>query len=146
VGAALGETWLGVDRALNSGGRGLRGGTTLARLLHERRGAPHQRFLPRLSVAQILSWADAHHVRTGAWPIADDMIVEATLRVIIHEPRGAVPWLHRAAAGQGAEGMVSEQGLTGCDRMLTGSATRLTATTRLVSFLPARLATDLAKR
>jgi hypothetical protein len=26
---------------------------------------------PQLTVAQILAWADAHHVRTGQWPHAD---------------------------------------------------------------------------
>src|SRR5262245_1034611 len=45
----LGETWLAVDKALMSGGRGLSGGRTLAKLLSEHRSVPHQRQLPRLT-------------------------------------------------------------------------------------------------
>src|SRR5262245_38749173 len=40
VGAELGETWAGVNHALERGHRGLPGGTTLARFLFEQRGVP----------------------------------------------------------------------------------------------------------
>ncbi len=73
-----GEKWLTVDAALKMGQRGLPGGTSLALLLAEKRQAPHLRRSrrvagprPRLTVQQILCWADAHHARTGAWPHAD---------------------------------------------------------------------------
>lgn len=61
-------TWRQVSRALQSGFRGLRGGASLARLLAQRRGVRNQGGLPRLSVRQILAWADQHHARTGTWP------------------------------------------------------------------------------
>jgi hypothetical protein len=40
VGGAAGEGWKAIDVALRSGGRGLPGGTTLARLLFNGRGRP----------------------------------------------------------------------------------------------------------
>src|SRR6516165_695540 len=64
-----GDTWHRVDSALRLGLRGLApGGSSLARLLAERRGVRNQGDLPRLSVAEVLRWADAHCRRTGAWP------------------------------------------------------------------------------
>jgi hypothetical protein len=65
------ETWKGVDMALHWGYRGLRGGTTLARLLAQRRGVRNRTNLPRLDYPHILNWASAHHRRTGAWPTKD---------------------------------------------------------------------------
>jgi hypothetical protein len=67
-----GETWKALDTALRLGARGLPGGRSLARLLAECRGVRHRRRPPRLTIAQILRWADAHHARTGAWPKAGD--------------------------------------------------------------------------
>ena len=71
VGAAPGETWNAISSALFSGNRGLPGGSSLARLLAEYRGARNPKDLPRLTVEQILSWADAHRDATGRWPSAD---------------------------------------------------------------------------
>jgi hypothetical protein len=68
VAAAPGETWIGIDQALSSGGRGLPGGSSLARLLAERRGVRNRLALPDLTVEQILAWADAHRAATGKWP------------------------------------------------------------------------------
>jgi hypothetical protein len=65
---APGETWIGVDIALRQGGRGLAGGSSLARLLARRRGVRNQMDLPRLTEEQVLEWADAHRRRTGEWP------------------------------------------------------------------------------
>lgn len=64
-----GEDWRKVDSALRIGLRGLQGGSSLARLLAERRGVRNQKDLPPLTIPQILTWADAHRKRTGAWPI-----------------------------------------------------------------------------
>ncbi|MBN9518063.1 hypothetical protein J0H58_06020 [bacterium] len=66
------QTWQSVDRALNSGHRGLPGGDTLAKLLHRYRGRWHQRLPPQLTVEQILAWADVHFNRTGQWPSGHD--------------------------------------------------------------------------
>jgi hypothetical protein len=64
----LGETWFNVSQALRLGLRGLPGGSSLARLLHEHRDVRNRKDLPRLSSEQILDWADRHCERTGAWP------------------------------------------------------------------------------
>jgi hypothetical protein len=68
IAGAAGETWSGVGSALATGCRGLPGGLTLAGLLAGPQPAPRGANLPRLSVPQVLAWADAHHARTGAWP------------------------------------------------------------------------------
>ena len=62
------ETWKGIQMALVNGLRGLTGGSSLAQLLAERRGARNHYDLPEYSVEQILVWADLHYERTGQWP------------------------------------------------------------------------------
>ena len=68
VADAPGETWSGVNMALHHGARGLRGGTTLLRLLVEHRQVRNRGDLPPLQVQHVLAWADEHRVRTGKWP------------------------------------------------------------------------------
>jgi hypothetical protein len=63
-----GETWLTVDDALRKGRRGLRGQSSLAQHLERRRGRRNVKALPPLTQKKILTWADAHHERTGDWP------------------------------------------------------------------------------
>jgi hypothetical protein len=65
---ADGLTWCRVSQLLGGGGRGLPGGSSLVRLLAERRGYRNKADVPKLTVEQILAWADAHHVATGNWP------------------------------------------------------------------------------
>jgi len=65
----LGERWKNVDEALRRGLRGLEGGSSLARLLAEHRGVRNSKGLPPLSIAQILSWADAFHELNSWWPM-----------------------------------------------------------------------------
>jgi hypothetical protein len=62
-------SWAALDSALQNGHRGLPGGSSLPRLLFTHRGARHRNFLPPLTVNQVLAWADAHHRRTGTWPL-----------------------------------------------------------------------------
>lgn len=57
-----------MDVALRKGRRGLRGQSSLARLLEQHRARRNIQALPPLSYKKILAWADAHHVRTGDWP------------------------------------------------------------------------------
>jgi hypothetical protein len=64
-------TWSALSLALQNGYRGLPGGTTLAELLRDRRGVRHKMYPPRLTTKVILRWADAHHRRTGDWPVHD---------------------------------------------------------------------------
>ncbi len=65
---APGETWHNIDRALRRGDRGLAPGDSLAKFLNRRRGVPHRHRLRRLTIAQILAWADAHYRRYRKWP------------------------------------------------------------------------------
>jgi hypothetical protein len=62
------ETWLGIDGTLRAGRRGLRGGSSLARLLAEQRGVRNLHDLLDLTIKQILAWVDAHKAKTGDWP------------------------------------------------------------------------------
>jgi hypothetical protein len=72
--AAPGETWLKVEGALSKGHRGLPGGDSLSRFLvrHKRRQRRNRRHHParhsRLTIQQILAWADEFHQREGRWP------------------------------------------------------------------------------
>jgi hypothetical protein len=70
------ETWGRVNGALDRGLRGLSGGSSLAQLLAEKRNVRNSVNLPALSVDQILAWADAHHERTGRWPIRNTGLIE----------------------------------------------------------------------
>ncbi len=65
---APGETWSGINHYLDRGSRGLPGGSSIAKLLAERRGVRNPKGLPNLTVKQILQWVDKHKKRTGAWP------------------------------------------------------------------------------
>jgi hypothetical protein len=62
------EKWSAIDNALRAGLRGLNRGSSLARLLAEHRGVRNPAALPRLTIRQILAWADEYHQRTGNWP------------------------------------------------------------------------------
>jgi len=68
VTGAPGEAWSGIDRALRYGYRGLPGASSLTQFLAKHRKARNPQRLPKLTVAQILRWADAFHRRTGHWP------------------------------------------------------------------------------
>jgi hypothetical protein len=63
-----GDNWRVVERTLRAGGRGLPGGSSIARLLAERRGVRNPARPPRLTMRLILTWARAHRRRTGKWP------------------------------------------------------------------------------
>jgi hypothetical protein len=68
VAGARGQTWKGINDALERGYRGLPGGSSLAQLPAEHRGKHNKTWRPPLTEGQILGWADAHRRRTGAWP------------------------------------------------------------------------------
>lgn len=76
VAQTLVETWRAIDKALRQGGRGLPTGSSLARLLAERRGHRNIQALPPLTEELILQWADGHFQRTGRWPDCKDDAVE----------------------------------------------------------------------
>ncbi len=62
---------MAIQVALQKGTRGLPGGSTLARMLAEERGARDRMRLPSLTLSDILAWADADFERTGTWPKED---------------------------------------------------------------------------
>jgi len=73
------EKWRNIQNALFIGFRGLPGGSSLPKLLEEKRGVRNPKSLPNLLTAQILQWADAHRMRTGHWPkVKSGEVVEAT--------------------------------------------------------------------
>jgi len=57
-----------VENALTRGGHGLPGGSSISRLLVERRAIRHRFHPPNLTIPQILAWAEAFLARTGQWP------------------------------------------------------------------------------
>ena len=63
-----GETWAAIDMALIEGRRSLPGGSSLSRLLAASRPVRNVHTLPRLTLEQVLTWADAYHAKTGRWP------------------------------------------------------------------------------
>src|SRR5581483_11221140 len=65
---AGGVNWRSVDRALQFGRGVLPGGSSLGRLLASQRGVVRH---PPFTEELILAWADAHHRRTGRWPVAE---------------------------------------------------------------------------
>jgi hypothetical protein len=66
------ETWVKIDSSLRGGLRGLAGGTSLRRLLAEKKGVRLDRFgRTSLTVKQVLRWVDAHFKRHGDWPWPD---------------------------------------------------------------------------
>jgi hypothetical protein len=65
---APGETWSGVNAALQSGRRSFPGGFSLARLLARHRGVRNPKQPPQLSEQRILRWAGSYFRRTGNWP------------------------------------------------------------------------------
>jgi hypothetical protein len=60
---APGETWFAVDKSLRNGTRGLKGGSSLFRLLVEHHHVRRHRRVPAITTDQILAWADAHFAR-----------------------------------------------------------------------------------
>ena len=65
------ENWVSINGYLTQGQRGLAGGSSLAKLLEEKRGVVNEKNLPDLKITQILQWADEHRTRTGKWPVED---------------------------------------------------------------------------
>ncbi len=66
VPSAPGESWIKIQGALQTGGRGLRGSITLPRLLEKHRGVRPYR--SALTEQQILDWAKIHFKERGEWP------------------------------------------------------------------------------
>jgi hypothetical protein len=65
---APGETWAFVDAALHNGSRGLKGGSSLAKLLAARRGIRNRMNLPKLRAQEIKVWIKAYKERHNRRP------------------------------------------------------------------------------
>jgi hypothetical protein len=63
-----GETWYRVDYALRHGLRGMRGGSSLAKLIASHHGLDYRTGLRPLTKKEIIKWARAHRHRTGRYP------------------------------------------------------------------------------
>jgi hypothetical protein len=63
-----GQTWAAIEHALNHGGRGWPGGSSLIQFLVEHRGIRNLKHPPRLNLGSIRNWARKHYERTGCWP------------------------------------------------------------------------------
>jgi hypothetical protein len=94
---APGETWLGIQKSLLAGRRGLPGGLSLGELLAKRLGVRNNTSVPRLSQKLVLEWADAHFKRTGHWPTRSSGL--------IREARGETWAAVDAAFVQGLRGL-----------------------------------------
>ncbi|MCH7721632.1 MAG: hypothetical protein IH988_11710 [Planctomycetes bacterium] len=64
------ETWARVNSAMEQGHRGLPGRSSLARLLHERRGVRRKLNRTLLTEESIVKLAVQHRAATGSWPIS----------------------------------------------------------------------------
>jgi hypothetical protein len=64
------HTWAAINEALKHGRCGLKGGTTVFRLLREHRGAAYDKRLVQFNEKQVLDWADEYHKRHRRWPTA----------------------------------------------------------------------------
>lgn len=71
-------TWRGVDAALQYGGRGLPGGSSLARLLAPRMGRNVRPHRAPLNTEQILTWADNYRAAHDRWPTVGSGRIEGT--------------------------------------------------------------------
>lgn len=72
----LDEKWGNLDNVLRQGLRGLRPGSSLARLLALHRGKRNRKQLPEYTTEKILMWADAYYQRRGGWPTMDSGAIE----------------------------------------------------------------------
>ncbi len=79
VAAAPGEVWGNINECLRLGLRGLRGDDSLAQLLAHRLGIRSRTVMPPLTLAQVLSWAMDHQIRTGRLPNVNSGPVRAVL-------------------------------------------------------------------
>jgi len=78
------EVWGNIDGALQKGHRGLPSGSSLATLLKERRGKLIKCVRPRITVDEVLLWADYHLATYGIYPKQSSGIVDLAPTVTWH--------------------------------------------------------------
>ena len=62
------DDWAAIDMALRNKRRGLPRRTSLSRLLSEHYRGRYRVTLGRITIRQIVKWAERHYRRTGTWP------------------------------------------------------------------------------
>lgn len=62
------ETWGRINTAIVQGDRGLSGGSSLAQMLNNSVGVRNRKALPRLTIQQIVKWADEYFAQHRRWP------------------------------------------------------------------------------
>ncbi len=87
---------MNINAALIQGLRGLPGGSSLAKLLAERRGKRNVGALPPLTESMVLEWADLHFARHGAWPDRNTGPIDSRPGETWHNINAA---LHRGGRG-----------------------------------------------
>jgi hypothetical protein len=70
------KKWRTIDFDLRNGCRGLPSGSSLSRLLEEKRGVRNLMNSPPLRIKTIISWATAHYHRTGRWPTPESGAIQ----------------------------------------------------------------------
>jgi len=93
------DTWGAINGALRAGYRGLAGGSSLARLLLEKRRKRVRAYAPRLSVTQILRWANEYYRRTGDWPVPKSGPIKGAAPEMWNNIDNALRCGHRGLAG-----------------------------------------------
>jgi hypothetical protein len=73
---APGENWNAINACLGQGNRGLPGRDSLAKVLLRHRGVRRIIYVKRLTLSQVLTWADEYLAKTGRWPTLDSGPVE----------------------------------------------------------------------
>ena len=76
-----GEEWAALNMALTHRRRGLTRTTTLSRLLAEHYGERYRPSLGRITMRQIVDWAERHYARYGRWPTARSGAVHGAQRL-----------------------------------------------------------------
>jgi superfamily II DNA or RNA helicase len=72
------EDWRNIRAALALGLRGLPGGSSLAKLLHEERGYRCHLMAEPLKLSDILRWADDYRLANGVWPTRHSGLIPNT--------------------------------------------------------------------
>jgi hypothetical protein len=92
------ENWSLIDNLLRLGQRGLPGGLSVFKMLEKYRGVSDRRSRDRVTVQQILAWADQFHAARGEWPTDKSGTVSGA-------PDGLTWRAIRAALSKGGRGL-----------------------------------------
>ena len=92
-------TWAAIDTALILGFRRLRGGSSLSKTLNKIRPRRRSAKYSRLTIKQILAWADTHYEHYRRWPTSRSGPVRGAHEELWHAVDGALQKGSRGLAG-----------------------------------------------